>query len=130
MISEIGARPELSTSGLAVVGGPVTFDLTVHNIGTSSLNGVQLAAEVPAGVTYSSGGTESSGVVRFDVGTVPAGESRTVRWTGTANAIGTITANSLSVTSNEISTPIPISGIEQAKVVDAVETIYLPLAIR
>ncbi|MEM9774577.1 MAG: PQQ-dependent sugar dehydrogenase [Chloroflexota bacterium] len=130
VISEIGARAELSASGLAEVGGEVFFDLTVHNIGTSSLNGVSLAAEVPQGVTYSSGGTESAGVVRFDVGTVPAGESRTVRWTGTADALGTITANSLSIVSNEITTPISISGIEQIKVVSETQDIYLPLTTR
>lgn len=130
VISEIGARVELSVSGLTVVDGELLFDLTVHNIGTSSLNGVQLQSQVPSGVTYSSGGVESGGVVRFDVGTVPAGESRTVRWTGTADALGTITADSLSITSSEITTPISNSEVAQAKVVDAVETIYLPVAIR
>jgi uncharacterized repeat protein (TIGR01451 family) len=71
-------------SGPAVAGQPFTYTLTFGNVGTSSPSGVELTMPVPEGTTFESttgGGTESDGIVTWDVGTLGVGNSRRVRLT-------------------------------------------------
>ncbi|MEM8858564.1 MAG: PQQ-dependent sugar dehydrogenase [Chloroflexota bacterium] len=130
VISDIGARVDMSVSGLVEVGGTMTFRLTVSNIGTEDLSGLTLGAEVPQGVTYQSGGTESAGMLSFEIGTLAAGETRTLTWVGTADSVGTIVSNSLSANADQLNSPISISGIQQTSVVDEIFPVYVPLATR
>ena len=87
-----------------LLGGTVTYDLTVQNSGPQSATGVELVDTLPAGVTFGSAtpsqGTcnEASGTVTCALGTLADEQSATVQILVTAESTGTIT-NQASVTS-------------------------------
>jgi len=71
-------------SGPAIPGDPFSYTLTLGNIGDFSPTGVVLTMPVPAGTTVSSvshDGTESEGVVSWNVGTLVRGAGRQYRLT-------------------------------------------------
>ena len=77
----------LTKTGLSdpvVAGTDLTYQLTVSNAGPSGATSVQVTDPVPAGTTFVSatgGGTESAGVVTWDLGTIANGASASVRVT-------------------------------------------------
>jgi uncharacterized repeat protein (TIGR01451 family) len=61
-------------------GTDLTYTITVSNAGTSDATGVQLTDPIPAGTSFASasdGGTLSSGIVTWSIGTIAAGGSVT-----------------------------------------------------
>jgi len=103
-------KPDLTinkTGPTSVVpGGPITYTLTVNNIGTANTSNVRVVDTVPAGVT----GIAATGsnlfvcqvngqTVSCDGGTVAAGQNATITITGTAPTSGTLT-NTASVDPN------------------------------
>lgn len=69
--------------------GSVTWTITYNNYGTGAASGVTITDTLPAGFTYSSntgGGTNSSGTVTWNIGSVAAGASSSVTVTATAAA--------------------------------------------
>ena len=69
----------------AVVGSPVTYQITVSNPGTGPATDVVLMDQYDDGLTHASGGNP----LRLEIGTLAAGESRTVSITLTPQQAGT-----------------------------------------
>ena len=70
-------------------GRPLTYTLTVKNLGNAAATGVAISQPVPSGTSFASatdGGTLSSGSVRWSGLSVPAGGSVSVSYTVTISA--------------------------------------------
>ena len=132
VVSQFGAKVELTASPLAEVGGVIEYKLTVTSLGTDALTLVTVSNTIPAGVEYISGGSESGGVVTLDVGDVSIGFPKTVSWFGRPTAVSTVTNTVFNINAQELSSPIPGSQGENQTtlVVEKLEKIYLPLVIR
>ena len=67
------------------------FDITVTNNGNFDATGTELVATLPAGMEFvaaSEGGTESSSVVTWDLGTIEIGATKSVTLTTTGVRVG------------------------------------------
>lgn len=130
VVSQFGAKVELTASSLAQTGGVITYHLTVTNLGTNDLTNVMVQNNLPAGMVHSSGGSESGGIVTLDVGDVAVGSSKIVTWFGQPTAATTVENLTFSVMAQELSRPISgRQGENQTTlVVDELIQLYLPLA--
>jgi len=88
-----------------LVGGDLTYTLTVHNAGPDQATGVTLTDDLPSAVTYQSddaGCTLTGGTLTCELGSVPAGDTTVVNVVvrpdpgseGTITNIGSVTAAS------------------------------------
>lgn len=132
IVSQFGAKVELTASSLAETGGTVRYHLTVINLGSDDLTNVTVKNNVPAGVTYLTGGSESGGVVTLDFGNIAAGSSATVMWVGQPNNVGTVENVMFSVEAQELSGPISgRQGENQTTlIVDELLKLFLPMVTR
>lgn len=132
LITQFGAKVELTASSLAEVNGMIQYTLTVTNLGTDDLSDVTVTNTIPAGVVYLSGGSEAGGVVTLNVGEIGAGSSKTVSWFGRSASVSTVANSQFNVNAQELNSPIPgTQGENQTTlVVEELEKIYLPLVIR
>ena len=91
-----------------VAGDPLTYELTVTNLGPGPATLVELTDTLPAGVTYQSatpsGGScsQAGGVVTCDFGTIANGASDNVTIVVTAPATAGVITNTASVTTGRI----------------------------
>jgi uncharacterized repeat protein (TIGR01451 family) len=98
------ADVETSKSAPAAVlaGGTLTFTVTVTNHGPDAASAVVVTDRLPANlaspISASAGGVVSGGTVTWNLGTLAAGQTRTLTVTGTAPASGTL-VNTVSSTS-------------------------------
>ncbi|MFT5196548.1 MAG: putative repeat protein (TIGR01451 family) [Cellvibrionaceae bacterium] len=130
MVSQFGAKVELSATYLAEVDGVIEYKLTMTNLGTDALTIVKVENNVPAGTTYLSGGTMSGGVVTLEMSDV--GSSETVSWFARPDSVGTAENTMFSVTAQELSGTIPgRQGVNQTTiVVEELMKVYLPITVR
>ena len=95
-----------------VVGGSVTFNLTVVNSGPNAATGVVVTDTLPAGFTYTgsafsgsaTGDTFNSGTGIWSLGNVGVGEIHTLTITGTVTSSAPIT-NFAEITASDLSDP-------------------------
>ena len=93
-----------ASSANAAAGSQLTYYINVTNNGTSAVNNVVVTDAVPTNTTYaysSNGGTLNNGIVTWNIGTLNAGETRTVNMTVTVNsgvANGTVINNMANIT--------------------------------
>ena len=91
-----------------VAGNPVTYVLTVNNLGPGPATQVELTDTLPAGVAYqsatpSSGScSESGGIVTCDLGTIANGGSKIVTIVVTAPSTAGVMTNTATVTTARI----------------------------
>ncbi|NND48113.1 MAG: DUF11 domain-containing protein, partial [Woeseiaceae bacterium] len=91
-----------------IAGDPLTYELTVSNLGPGPATQVELTDTLPAGVTYQSSTpstgscSESAGVVTCDLGTIANGASENVTIVVTAPATAGVITNTASVTTARI----------------------------
>ncbi len=88
-IADVSVTKTVSPSTIPFVGSWLTYTVTVTNAGPSPATGVFITDVVPAGLTLQSAtasqGTYNSGTGVWNVGTVPAGSSRTLTLRVTVN---------------------------------------------
>ncbi len=88
-------------------GATLSYTLDYKNVGNAQASGVILEDHLPVDVSFvsaSDGGTESGGIVSWNLGSVPAGTSRSVSLTVLVNSNlnnGVVLQNSAAITSNE-----------------------------
>jgi uncharacterized repeat protein (TIGR01451 family) len=88
-------------------GGQVSYTLDFANVGTDTATGVIVEDHLPTDVNFvsaTSGGVFSNGVVDWNIGDIPAGDSGSISLTVRAKsplANGTVLHNTASISSNE-----------------------------
>ncbi|MCW2924130.1 MAG: hypothetical protein JWM98_1534 [Thermoleophilia bacterium] len=78
-----------------LLGGAVTYTVSVHNAGPSAATGVHATDVLPSGLTFTATGsslacTEASGTVECDFGGVAIGDTETATIRATTSSLGTI----------------------------------------
>jgi uncharacterized repeat protein (TIGR01451 family) len=104
-----------------LVGGTLTYTVTVSNNGPDPATGVVLTDTLPPSVTFGSATspcTQASGTVTCNLGSLASAAATIVTIVGTPTAIGTVT-NNASVTANE---PDPNPGNNAALAVTTVSS--------
>ncbi|MCH8991827.1 MAG: DUF11 domain-containing protein, partial [Acidobacteria bacterium] len=91
----------------AIAGGPLTYTITVTNLGPSDASGVTVTDTLPAGTTFVSGVgcTVASGVVTCDLGDIAVGANATATITVTTDpslAEGATITNQASAAATEL----------------------------
>ncbi len=115
------------------VNQPLTYTLTVSNLGPDNATGVTVVDTLPAGVTFVSateGCTEAAGVVTCVVGHLAMGADALITIVVTPNVAGTIT-NTATVTVVGVD-PVPgnDTATQDTLVTPAIFDIYLPLIMK
>ena len=134
LVSQFGAKVELSGTSLVETDGMIEYRLTVTGLGTDSLTLVQVKNRIPDGVTHVSGGTVADGFVTLDVGDIAPDQSVTVSWMAQASPdAGEVTNSEFSMTGFEL--PGEVAGEadsgQMTVVVDPpLKMLFLPFMIR
>ena len=96
-----------ASADLAAPGDTLIYTLNYSNVGNDQATGVTLEDHLPTNVSFvsaSDGGTESGGIVSWDLGSIPAGTSRSVTLTVLVDSSlnnGIVLQNSASIISKE-----------------------------
>ena len=120
--SVIVGKPELTIEktgpATTTVGSTVTYTIVVKNVGNAAANNVVVTDPVPSGMSHSSGQPELSVVL----GTLPAGQSKTLSATFKADSRGricnvaTVTSANAGKVSSESCTLVQQPGLKIEKV--------------
>gem|GEM_PF-443391 len=103
-------------------GGRLLYQLTCRNVGTDKADSVILTDQLPADTVFvsaSDGGSHAGGVIAWSLGSIPAGDSRTVLAEADADsplANGTFLVNTASARS---ATTAPVSALAGTTVISA-----------
>ncbi len=134
LVSQFGAKVELSGTSLVETDGMIEYRLTVTGLGTDVLTLVQVKNRIPDGVTHVSGGTVADGFVTLDVGDIGPDQSVTVSWMAQASPdAGEVTNSEFSLTGFELPSEVAgeaDSGQTTVVVDPPLKMLFLPFMIR
>ncbi len=80
IVDEYGFDIKLEAPESVSAGSEIEYKLTVTNVGSQPISNVQIENEIPAGVSYLSGGSRSGSTVSWQIGTLAVEETAVVSW--------------------------------------------------